>query len=302
MGAKIFIDGEAGTTGLGIAARLRALPGIELISLGETHRKDPDARCDAMTRADVTVLCLPDEAARQAVSMAPQGTRLLDASSAHRTRPGWVFGMAELEPAQAGRIAGAERVANPGCYATGAIALLRPLIEAGLLDADHPLTINGVSGYSGGGKSMIAAHEQENGPGLELYGLGLAHKHVPEIMIQAKLKRRPIFVPSVAHFQQGMLVSIPLFLDQLPGNPTGHEMAEAYQEYYRGRALISPYAGIYGGTLDAETPGGTDLLEIFVCANGEHEHAVLVARLDNLGKGASGAAVQNLQLMLGGEM
>jgi N-acetyl-gamma-glutamyl-phosphate reductase len=301
MSAKIFIDGEAGTTGLGIARRLRALPGIELISLGEAQRKDKQARLEAITRADVSVLCLPDDAAREVAAMAPAGARLLDASTAHRTSPDWVFGMAELEPGQPGRIAAAARVANPGCYATAAIALLRPLIEAGMMAADQALTINAVSGYSGGGKTSIAAHEAEGGPAFELYGLGLAHKHVPEIMAQAKLMRRPIFVPSVGHFAQGMLVSIPLFLETLPGEPSGHELAEAYQAYYRGKPLISTYPGIYAGTLTADADG-TDVLEIFVCANSEHDHAVLVARLDNLGKGASGAAVQNLKLMLGGEV
>jgi N-acetyl-gamma-glutamyl-phosphate reductase len=301
MTAKIFIDGEAGTTGLGIAQRLRAAPGVELISLGEAHRKDRAARLDAIARADVSVLCLPDEASREVATMAPAGARLLDASTAHRTNPDWVYGMAELEPAQAGRIAAASRVANPGCYATAAIALLRPLIETGLMAADQAVTINAVSGYSGGGKSSIAAHEAEGGPAFELYGLGLAHKHVPEIMAQTTLTRRPIFVPSVGHFAQGMLVSIPLFLEHLPDAPSGHEIAEAYQAYYRGRPLISAYAGIYAGTLTAET-SGSDVLELFVCANSEHDHAVLVARLDNLGKGASGAAVQNLKLMLGGEI
>jgi len=301
MGAKIFIDGEAGTTGLGIAQRLRTVPGIELISLEEAYRKDKNARLDAMGRADISVLCLPDEAAREVAALAPASARLLDASTAHRTRPDWVFGMAELEPAQAGRIAAATRVANPGCYATAAIALLRPLIEAGLMAPDQAVTINAVSGYSGGGKASIAAHEAQGGPAFELYGLGLAHKHVPEIMAQSKLTRRPIFVPSVGHFAQGMLVSIPLFLEELPGMPSGHELAEALQAYYRDRELISTYPGIYAGTLTAQA-GGTDVLELFVCANSEYDHAVLVARLDNLGKGASGAAVQNLRLMLGEEV
>lgn len=300
MSAKIFIDGEAGTTGLGIAQRLRALPGISLVSLDEARRKDPAARAEAMARADITVLCLPDEAAREAAALAPAGAKILDASTAHRTAPGWVYGFAELTAGHAGTIAGASRIANPGCYATGAIALLRPLIEAGILPPAYDVTINAVSGYTGGGKAMIAAHEAESGPAFELYALGLAHKHVPEIMAYSGLARRPIFVPSVGHFAQGMLVSIPLFLDRLPGEPGGHELVQAYLEHYRNASHVSPYAGIYTGLLEPEALNGTSQLEIFVCANTNYDHAVLVARLDNLGKGASGAAVQNIQLMIGG--
>ncbi|OYV40388.1 MAG: N-acetyl-gamma-glutamyl-phosphate reductase [Rhodospirillales bacterium 20-64-7] len=300
MNARIFIDGEAGTTGLGIAQRLRAMPGISLVSLDDAHRKDPAARQEAMARADVTVLCLPDEAAREAVAIAPEGTRILDASSAHRVHPDWVYGFPELGPAQPGLIAKARLVANPGCYATGAIALLRPLIEAGILPADQDVTIHAVSGYSGGGKAMIAAHEAEGGPAFELYGLGLTHKHLPEIKAISGLRRRPIFTPAVGHFAQGMLVCIPLFLDRLPGSPGGHEISEAYLEHYREAKHVVAHAGIYSGTLTPEALNGTNEMELFVCANSNYDHAVLVARLDNLGKGASGAAVQNLGLMLGG--
>jgi N-acetyl-gamma-glutamyl-phosphate reductase len=299
MSAKIFIDGEAGTTGLGIAQRLRALPGISLISLDEAHRKNPAARADAMERADLTVLCLPDDAAREAITLAAPDAKILDASTAHRTAPGWVYGLPELSPGQAREIAAANRVANPGCYATGAIALLRPLIASGILPANQDITINAVSGYSGGGKTMIAAHEAEAGPPFEIYALGLAHKHVPEIMAYSSLTRRPIFSPAVGHFAQGMLVCIPLFLDRLEGEPTGHELSEAYREYYANAANIRVHAGIYSGTLTPETLNDTDKLEIFVCANTSYDHAILVARLDNLGKGASGAAVQNISLMLG---
>jgi N-acetyl-gamma-glutamyl-phosphate reductase len=299
MSGIIFIDGEAGTTGLGIAQRLRAMPGISLISLDEAHRKDPSARADAMARANVTVLCLPDDAAREAVTLAPAGARILDASTAHRVAPGWVYGFPEMVSGQGQKIAGARRVSNPGCYATGAVALLRPLIAAGILPSDHDVTINAVSGYSGGGKAMIGAHETEGGPPFEMYALGLAHKHVPEILAYSGLGRRPIFVPSVGHFAQGMLVSIPLFLDRLPGGPEGHQIAEAYREYYDGAQNVRARAGIYSGTLVPDALNGTDGLEIFVCANTQYDHAVLVARLDNLGKGASGAAVQNLMLMLG---
>jgi N-acetyl-gamma-glutamyl-phosphate reductase len=297
--AKIFIDGEAGTTGLGIAARLKVLPGIELISLGEAHRKDAAARFDAMAAADVTVLCLPDAAAREAVAMAPGQARILDASSAHRVAPGWVYGFAEILPGQDQKIAAARLVSNPGCYATGAVALIRPLVAAGLLPPEQNLSINAVSGYSGGGKSMIAKHEQTGGPAFELYALGLQHKHVPEIMAYGGLTRRPIFVPSVGHFPQGMLVSVPLFLDELPGGPASHEIAEALFEHYAGAPDIQVHRGIFAGDLRADALAGSDGMDIFVCANGAQGHVVLVARLDNLGKGASGAAVQNLSLMLG---
>jgi len=298
MSARIFIDGEAGTTGLSLANRLRMTPGIGLISLPEAHRKNPIARADAMERADLTVLCLPDEAAAEAVSLAPQGTRILDASTAHRTAPGWVYGFPELGPAQPEKISRASYVANPGCYATGAIALLRPLIAAGILPPEHDLTIHAVSGYSGGGKTMIAAHLTEGGPAFEAYALGLSHKHVPEIMAWSGLTRRPIFAPSVGHFPQGMLVCIPIFLDRLPHEPTGHELSEAYREFYSNAEHIKVKAGVYSGTLDPEALANTDQLEIFVCANTNYSHAILIARLDNLGKGAAGAAVQNIALML----
>jgi N-acetyl-gamma-glutamyl-phosphate reductase len=299
MSASIFIDGEAGTTGLGIAQRLRERPGISLISLGDSRRKDAQARADAMARANLTVLCLPDDAAREAVALAPPGTRILDASTAHRTAPGWVYGFAELGEGQARKIAAAQAVSNPGCYATGAIALLHPLIAMGILPADLDLSVHAVSGYSGGGKAMIAAHEQENGPAFELYALGLSHKHIPEIMAYSGLARRPIFTPSVGHFAQGMLVCIPLFLDRLENEITGHELCEAYREYYDRAEHITAHPGVYSGTLQPEALNGTDALEIFVSANANYGQAVLIARLDNLGKGASGAAVQNIGLMLG---
>jgi N-acetyl-gamma-glutamyl-phosphate reductase len=293
MSKSLFIDGQAGTTGLGIARRVAALPGVELVTLAEGSRKDAGARAAAMAQADLTVLCLPDDAAREAVALAPAGARILDASTAHRVAPGWVYGFAEMAPGQAGRIAEARLVSNPGCYSTGAIALLRPLTAAGLVRAEQNIAINAVSGYSGGGKAMIAAHERDGGPAFELYALGLGHKHVPEIMAYGGLSARPLFVPSVGHFAQGMLVSIPLFTDVPPAR-----LVQAYADYYAGSANVV-VRGLWNEDLQPEALNDTDRLEIFVAANEAHGQAVLIARLDNLGKGASGAAVQNLQLMLG---
>lgn len=300
---RVFIDGEAGTTGLSLRARLMAEPAVTVISLPEERRKDPCGRREAMAAANVVVLCLPDQAAREAVAMAeglgPAAPRLIDASTAHRTAPGWVYGFAELDPLQPGRIASARLVANPGCYATGAIALIRPLVDAGLLAPDQPLTITAVSGYSGGGKSLIAAHELRGGPALELYALGLDHKHVPEIMCHGRLKHRPLFLPSVGHFCQGLLVSLPLLLDQLPGRPTAADLAAALSRRYgsKGQVRVAPLPA--SARICAEGYEDSDRMELFVCADEAHRHAVLIARLDNLGKGAAGAALQNLRLMLG---
>ncbi|MDE1906931.1 MAG: N-acetyl-gamma-glutamyl-phosphate reductase [Rhodospirillales bacterium] len=299
MSARIFIDGQAGTTGLGIAQRLEADGGFSLITLPEASRKNPEARAEAMSRADLTVLCLPDDAAREAVAIAPQNTRILDASTAHRVAEGWVYGFAEMQPGQSEKIAGAARVANPGCYATGAIAILRPLTALGLLAADAPLSINAVSGYSGGGKAMIAEHEEAGGPAFELYALGLKHKHLPEMMRYGGLTRAPVFVPSVGHFAQGMLVCVPLHLEQLAKPGSAAQLADAYANYYAGVENIAVQRGIWGANLDPQGLNDTDRLEIFICANEAAGQVVLVARLDNLGKGASGAAVQNIKLMLG---
>lgn len=301
--ASVFIDGESGTTGLGIRERLLAQPDIELKSVSPERRRDPNARREMMTEVDLVVLCLPDDAAKEsaalAASLGNKAPKVLDASTAHRVNPDWVYGFAEMIPGQADRIAAAQRVANPGCYPTGGIGLIRPLVDAGLMAADHPITINAVSGYSGGGKAMISDHETTSGPAFELYGLKLEHKHVPESQFYGGLTRRPIFVPSVGHFRQGMLVSIPLHLDTLPGKPTGADLRAALEKHYAGCDLVRVMSPQDDGKLEPEALNDTDRLELYVHANEKHRQAVLVARLDNLGKGASGAAVQNINLMLG---
>jgi N-acetyl-gamma-glutamyl-phosphate reductase len=255
-----------------------------------------------MARCDLVVLCLPDDAARDAVGLAgalgSDAPKLLDASTAHRVDPEWIYGFPEMAPDQPGRIAMSRKVANPGCYPTGAIGLLRPLVQAGIVPPDYPITISAVSGYSGGGRSLIEAHDRDGGPAFELYALGLEHKHVPEIELFAGLSRRPIFIPSVGHFRQGMLVSVPLYLDDLPRRPTGADLREALRAFYEGSKHVAVAVGNGADKLEPEALNGTNQLELYVWANEQRRQAVLVARLDSLGKGASGAAVQNLRLML----
>jgi N-acetyl-gamma-glutamyl-phosphate reductase len=305
---KVFIDGAAGTTGLEIRERLAPRRDLEVVQLSDAERKDVGARRRAINDAGVVILCLPDEAAKEAVSLIDNPeVRVIDASTAHRVAPGWAFGFPEYEPGNYAAIAASKRVTNPGCYATGFLALVRPLVVAGLLPADAALSVNAVSGYSGGGKAMIAEFEDRNAPGyvetvVRTYALTLAHKHVPEMTERAGLKHPPVFAPSVGRYYRGMIVEVPLHLWALPGSPSGAGLRGALAEAYKGR----PFVEVAGAdetaslkTLDAEALKGTNGMKLYVFANEKMRQARLVAVLDNLGKGASGAAVQNLNIMLG---
>ena len=294
---KIFIDGEAGTTGLQIRDRLNGRRDLQLVSIDPARRKDAEARAELLNGSDLVILCLPDDAAREAVGLiSSNAVKVIDASTAHRVADGWTYGMAEL-PGQRAAIAASTRVSNPGCYPTGAIALIRPLVDAGILPADYPVSVNAVSGYTGGGKSMIAEFEGEGAEAFRIYGLGQSHKHVPELQRNTGLTVRPFFAPSVGRYAQGMIVEVPLFLDRLNGSPRLSDLHGCLKAAYAGETFITveDTAGITG--LEPEALNNTNRMQLFVF--GGDGQARLVARLDNLGKGASGAAVQNMNLMLG---
>ncbi|MBN9318632.1 MAG: N-acetyl-gamma-glutamyl-phosphate reductase [Caulobacterales bacterium] len=304
MAPKVFIDGEAGTTGLQIRERLEGRRDLELISIDPALRKDAGERARLLNAADAVILCLPDAASIEAVSLIENPeTRVIDASTAYRTAEGWDYGFAEMTKGQREAIAASKRVSNPGCYPTGAVGLLRPLVEAGIVPSELPISINAVSGYSGGGKAMIAEFEEGGTTdNFRLYGLGLEHKHVPEIRRHAGLLTRPIFSPSVGRYAQGMLVEVPLHLATLDTQPTLGDLQAALADHYKGErfvevASMEEAAGLKG--LDPEGLNGTNRLKLFVFGSEDNGQARLVALLDNLGKGASGAAVQNLNIMLG---
>ncbi|WP_153773529.1 N-acetyl-gamma-glutamyl-phosphate reductase [Pseudomonas sp. MNR3A] len=301
----IFIDGDQGTTGLQIHARLHGRSDLRLLTLPETERKDPQRRREAINSADIALLCLPDAAAREAVATIHNpAVRVIDASSAHRTTPGWVYGLPELDEQQAERIAQATRVSNPGCYPTGAIALLRPLVRAGLLPADYPLSVHAISGYSGGGRAAVERHEQSGGdpaPALQLYGLELAHKHVPEIQAHAGLSARPVFLPGYGDYRQGIVLSIPLQLRLLAPGVTAEHLQACLEQHYQGARHVQVMPLHQQGPatpLDPQALNDSNDLRLALYANPEHGQVLLTAVFDNLGKGASGAAVQNLDLML----
>lgn len=300
MSARIFIDGEVGTTGLQIKSRLEGRADIELVSLAEAVRKDAGARAEALNSVDVAVLCLPDAAAVEAVALITNpDVKVIDASTAYRVHEGWAYGFAELHANQRGVIAAAKRVSNPGCYAVASISILHPLVSAGLIPADHPVTINAISGYSGGGKQMIAGFE--SGEDVEtpyfVYGLTLKHKHVPEIQVHSGLSHRPLFVPSVGHFAQGMIVQAPLQLWALPGQPSAADVHAALTKHYASSRFVTVAAMKDIARLEPQALNGTNELRLHVF-EGEGQ-AVVMALLDNLGKGASGSCVQNLNIMLG---
>ncbi|MER9584324.1 N-acetyl-gamma-glutamyl-phosphate reductase [Mesorhizobium sp. M0276] len=307
MKPKIFIDGEHGTTGLQIRALLAERDDLEIISVPAERRKETAARAEFLNAADVAILCLPDDAAKESVSLiANDTTKVIDASTAHRVAEGWAYGFAEMDKTQAKAIASAKRVANPGCWPQGPIATLRPLVTAGLLPADFPITVNGISGYSGGGRPMIEDYVAKGEDASEFlpYGLTLQHKHVPELRAYAKLSHDPIMQPAVGNFAQGMITVVPLQLGGLDHVPTGAELHAAIADHFAaiegGVVEVAPYAHSERmPEIDPEIYNGTNRMKVYVFANDKRAQALLLAVYDNLGKGASGAAVQNMDLMLG---
>lgn len=302
---RVFIDGAAGTTGLEIRERLAGRDDLSVIVLSDADRKDAAARRGALNEADAVILCLPDDAAREAVSLIENSdVRVIDASTAHRTAPGWAYGFAEIEPERRAELSGARRISNPGCYPTGFLALVRPLVRAGLIPGDWPFTVNATSGYSGGGKSMIATFEDAGAPdatdtAFRIYALGLGHKHVAEMQVQGGLAHPPLFMPAVARAYRGMLVEVPLQLRAMANAPSAAALRDALADAYARSRLVSVHRGDDPSLLMLERTAGTDRLELFVFANEAAGQVRLVAALDNLGKGAGGAAVQNLNLAVG---